>query len=85
MPKQHEKKPIARLLGQWCNTPSFWTWLNETARPAFPVEDQDVAAMIVRDLVGVESRGDIDGDPEATRLFQSLIRHPYMAWMEERL
>lgn len=82
-PKKHN--PIARLLGQWCKTESFWEWLTSEFEPIHPVEDEEVAAVMVRQILEIDSRGDIDGNAYLEDRFQKLIRHPYMAWMEERL
>jgi hypothetical protein len=46
--------------------------------------DEDEAAEIVRRVCQVESRGDIDRNPEAQQRFHQLIRLPYLTYQQEK-
>jgi len=71
---------IAKWLGIRCNEPEFWTFLENLERVNFPIGNKDEAAYWVRKLCGVESRAEIDNDPEAAERFHRLIRGPYAKW-----
>jgi hypothetical protein len=69
-------KPIARWLALRCKEPEFRAWIGRSFG-AGRVVTEDEAADWCRDTCGVKSRGDIDWNVEAERLFQSQIRGPW--------
>ena len=85
---QEPEKPKGGQRAQWCaircQEPEFQQWL----RVNFPVSaheaegtgrwGSDAAAWIVRNVCEVVSRAELDTDPEAARLFDELIRRPWM-------
>lgn len=95
-PAAHHKFPggYCGLAVRWCEDEEFRSWLiecypedfevaTETCNPklrSFPV---DVAATMVKLICGVETRTDLDTDRAAGDTFETEIRGPYMAYMEE--
>jgi hypothetical protein len=69
-------KPIAKWLALRCKEPEFRDWLKQWYRLAGPVTETEARNVVCR-ICDVESRGDIDGDPEAEAAFHSQIRGPY--------
>lgn len=70
-------------LGLWlvqrCKDPEFWQWLN--ADLSYNVGCDADAALAVKHILAVESRKDVDGNPEAEACFHSYIRKPFQAWL----
>jgi hypothetical protein len=77
---------LARLAGILCGDAEFQVWI-EARHPTiaegaeFGDDASKVAAHIVRTLCGVESRAELDHDPEAARRFHELVRKP---WSERK-
>lgn len=77
---------LARLAGQWCQDAGFIDWLMHAHTPqwgeaqaALPDEaPDDWAAWAVRCICEVDSRAELDHQPDAAERFQRLIRRPYM-------
>ena len=61
--------PLAKLAGMWCNDPEFLKWFEAT--------DASDAAEGIRVLCEIESRAELDSNPEAAEKFHRLIRGPY--------
>jgi hypothetical protein len=73
--------PICRWLALRCKEPRFWEWLAETTHTVRGMTlSEEWAARRVRDLCGVDSRSEIDGNADAEARFESLIRKPFMRW-----
>jgi hypothetical protein len=82
----------AALAAQWCNDPQFQTWLQcePTTDPVWlwaldqsgpgPRNVSEIAAMVVREICGIESRSHLDADARAWECFNKRIRQPFMAW-----
>jgi hypothetical protein len=71
---------LANKLGIRCNEPAFRRFLWESGHietDMLPTEDDAIAA--VRELCGVDSRSNIDGDPEAEAKCRKLLGD-YEAW-----
>jgi len=91
--------PLCRLAAQWCKDAEFQRWLWDAhdgtvdavinAMPAAPAAEfgdattTDVAARVVRMLCGVQSRRELDTNPNAGRSFHKLIREPYHHYLHE--
>lgn len=58
-----------------CREPAFQAFLG--------VDDEAEAAEKVRQLCGVQSRSELDRDPEAAQRLHEIIRHPYIQFCEE--
>ena len=76
VPKRFQGGPISRLLIiDWCKSAVFWEWLGVT--------NEHAAAQRAKNICGVESRNQIDGNAVAELLFHDRIRKPYHAWLQE--
>jgi hypothetical protein len=68
----------AQLISNWlalrCKEPKFWAFLK--------VEDEPSAAQQVRTRCEVKSRREFDTDSEAAERFHSIIRKPYITYLE---
>lgn len=71
--------PLGLWLVQRCQDPEFWQWLN--AELSYFVSSEEHAAKAVKHILGVESRKDVDGNPEAVQCFHSYIRKPFQEWL----
>jgi len=71
---------IAKWLGIRCKERAFWTFLESSCKIGYFVENEDHAIYCVRNVCQVESRAEIDNDPEAAERFHRLIRGPYAKW-----
>lgn len=72
--------PAAYWLVRRCEEQPFRSWLLEQDGMPGSMKVDDVAAF-VRDMCGVDSRREIDRNPEAMKRFQERIRGPYMKFM----
>ena len=61
---------LARLAGQLCNNPAFQVFVGGT--------DPDSAAEIVRFQCGIQSRSELDHNPEAAAHFHKVFRIPFV-------
>lgn len=76
----------AKLAGMWCDDPEFWRWANSTTHTSSMgriVSSEDAADM-VRELCEIDSRAQLDHSKTAWDRFNTLIRGPYMKWMQAR-
>ena len=76
----------AKLAGMWCADTDFWDWSNSTrhSNSAWHVVDAWSAAMVMRDICGIDSRTQLDHDASALNRFKDRIRTPFVAWMQVR-
>lgn len=85
---QEPEKPKGGERAKWvamrCQEPEFQQWLcsefRASAQSAICLNRRgaELAACIVRSVCEVESRAELDTDPEAARVFDELIRRPWM-------
>ena len=68
----------------WCNQPSFWDFLNTNPRRYTEgvVFNSVGAAQEVKDLCNVESRKELDTNPEANETWHREIRQPYAGYLK---
>jgi len=85
--------PLARLAGQWCQSPDFIAWLRGTTEQdewmaargdAESVPYPEIVAELIRRRCGVTSRAELDHNDLAARKFHTLLRDPFMAWQAGR-
>lgn len=64
---------------QWCKEPEFWAFLEAAygVDSMLPVASELDATGVVRVLCQIESRKELDTNPEAARKFHQFIRGPY--------
>ena len=62
---------------QWCKEPEFWAFLTFDPVIKGMVSDEAGAKHYVQTVCGIESRKELDTNPEAARKFNQLIRGPY--------
>lgn len=63
---------------QWCKEPEFWAFLKQTiCNPGREISNETDARCVVQAVCCVESRKELDTNPEAARKFNQLIRGPY--------
>jgi len=84
-PPQPEKPkvgPLAKLAGIWCADPEFWAWL----KSEHPHQEwnAETSAEYIRGLCGIESRAELDHDPEAEALFHTYIRANFSKYLIAR-
>lgn len=75
---RNDREPLGDLCWravQWCKDPEFISWMASLA--ALPSMTEELARNHILLLCGVESRKELDTNPEAARLFNQLIRAPY--------
>lgn len=83
------KEPVGHLC-KWlvmrCAEPEFWRWLE-----AEPMKGEGTAftsaiqaSEFVKYYLGIDSRKEIDGNPEREADFHNLIRGPYSRWLARR-
>jgi endogenous inhibitor of DNA gyrase (YacG/DUF329 family) len=80
--------PKGGELAKWCaircQEPDFQQWLNDEFRIAARhhagqhISLDESAAQIIRTVLGIKSRAEIDTDPDVREAFNSLIRRRYM-------
>jgi hypothetical protein len=66
---------LAKLAGMWCNDPEFWSWLETD--PDNAAHSASGAASCLYTICEIESRAELDHNPEAAEKFHRLIRGPY--------
>lgn len=67
---------LSTWLALRCKEPQFREFLR--------VPDEPTAIRVVRALCDVQSRAEVDSDPDAAERCHSLIRKPYAAFIHER-
>lgn len=80
-----KRYPIAMLAGQLCKEPKFIKWLMRTPMGMVPLPDEvrsmgieRVVAKIIKDNCRIESRRELDTNPEAAEIFHDTFRRPYV-------
>src|SRR5262245_26819021 len=70
---------LAQRAGLMCQEPYFWRFLSD--RCGHLIQDAIEAADVMRDLLKIGSRADLDHDPVAADAFRRLDRE-YGAWVQ---
>ena len=86
-PATKAPRKLSQYAAMLCNNPDFWEWLTfaHVNPDSLPVTTADHAARVMRELLGIESRREVDemGSLHAQN-YQDMIRRPFVAWSEER-
>lgn len=71
---------------QWCKEPDFWLWINNVTHGGvlWHVRSEDEAREFVCEICEVNSRKELDTNPDATRKFHQFIRGPYQKFLIAR-
>lgn len=83
-----EKEPIGPLC-KWlvvrCGEPEFWAWLNAEGAPSADlITNEAEASEVVKFLLCIDSRKEIDSKPEVEAHFHRAIRQPFQNWLVRR-
>lgn len=82
-PEPKEKTgPLCLLAVRWCQERSFQLWLAEHFSEHPGGTDELNAGIRLKCVLGIESRKELDHNPEAADKFHRLIRIPYMQHLE---
>lgn len=73
--------PLAYWLVLRCNEPEFWGWLKNRG---YDCNDAKAAGTIVKNMLGLQSRKDLDGNPDCVEIFHSYVRGPYSKFLTAR-
>lgn len=80
-PEAPKGGPLAQWVAMRCKEPHFLAWLYGQHKEQWATTEgesaEDVAANLVRALCGVESRAELDSNPDAAATLHKLIREPY--------
>jgi hypothetical protein len=76
----------AKLAGMWCNDRDFWAFANATTHAGvlWHVDSPQTAKEFMCELSVIDSRIQLDSDPEALKRFNAEIRYPFMKYMQAR-
>lgn len=76
---------LCKLAAIWCNDAEFHAFLTHTmswaagySEPVTP----EVAARIIRETCGVDSRAELDHNPDAAAIFHRDFRLPFQRWTQ---
>lgn len=72
--------PLAKLAGQWCQSPDFHAFLRSQGMEC---SNSEAAAAIIRKACRVSSRAELDHSRHAAAVFHEVFRLPYMEWRGE--
>lgn len=77
--------PLVLWLVVRCREPEFWAFLGNEFKlgTLTPTSEPDCAER-VKSLLMIDSRKEIDANPELEKLCNDLIRHPYQRWLVRR-
>lgn len=67
---------------QWCGEPEFWKWASQVGE--WHVDSQQTAKEFISEVCGVQTRKELDTNPDAAARFNSQIRGPYHKYLIAR-
>jgi hypothetical protein len=82
---------LAKLAGMWCNDAAFQHWIKAlspdlwdryAAKAQTGDSDHLIAGNIIRHMVGVKTRAELDHNAAAAQVFSQMIRAPYAAHLK---
>lgn len=76
-----DARKLTQRLALVCKEPGFWQFLNDQHLGPLVVDDEDRAAIRVRQLLGVSSRADLAHNEDAALRARELLEN-YGAWLK---
>jgi hypothetical protein len=73
---------LARMAGVFCKDTLFWEWIN--LETDFAVVDAEGARNIILHMCEIESRRELDHNPDAAAMFHTHIRKPFIEWRRNK-
>lgn len=74
----------SNLCALTCKDRDFWTWI-EAQVWGIPITSEQKAAEIVKELLGIESRTELDTNPGLAQKFFKQMLHPFNEWKQSAL
>lgn len=84
-PERQKGGALCRLAAIWSSDPEFHAFLTATMQWADSYREPvtpEVAAQIIRETCGIESRADLDHNPAAEAIFHRDFRLPFQRWTQ---
>lgn len=78
-----KRQHLSQVAAIMCQDPVFWEWLHIDYPWSYEISDKDEAASVMRDILEIESRSELNTDEAVAQRFHRMIRRPYAAWREE--
>ena len=72
---------LARLAGMWCSDWKFYDWIESKLECNKGAISENDARVYIISKCNIESRAELDNDPEAADKFHRLIREPYSEYL----
>lgn len=80
----HRKQgPLEVLSIRWCKSNTFREWVETVDKIKATITEEDAREYILK-TCGCGHRRDLDSIPACAQRFHSMIRDPYMAWLESK-
>jgi hypothetical protein len=74
---------LSRLAAQLCRREDFWQFLTEVTLAGAGIIDHEAeAAALLRASLKIDSRAELDTNPEAAKVFHRQFREPFIEWQE---
>jgi len=82
-------KPKGGFLSNWlalrCKEPEFWSFIEYKNDIVIGwIKDSETANMLVKEMLEIESKTELDNDKEAEARFHAMVRLPYAEWLTGR-
>lgn len=71
---------LAKWAGILSNDPVFWEWADECC-DFLDINDASDAAIYIREMCDVQSRAELDHNPEAAKIFREMMRE-FSEWRD---
>lgn len=87
--KQHDtgRQKLSNVAAMLGRTPEFWEWASSTDLVMQPdkVRDEELAKLWIYQAMGIESRAELDRDPQLAQQFKLKILEPYQKWFNKNI
>ena len=79
-PKTRRLRTLSNYAAQLCRQPEFWTYLADRYDLVIVRDQAEVAALWMRERLGIDSRAQLDDDRFVADQFHADIRRPFAKW-----